>query len=317
MSGDEFSASDVLEKYSLLLKEMKKFVIGYDEIIEKIVIALLSNGHVLLEGVPGIGKTFLINTLSKALGCDFKRVQFTPDLLPADIIGTTVYNTKDSRFYLRKGPIFTNILLADEINRAPPKTQAALLEAMQERQVSIEGTSYKLEKPFMVLATQNPIEMEGTYPLPEAQVDRFMFKLLLGYVSKEDEIKMLETKLSGEIPKVEKILSKEMLLVLQKKTKEVFISRDLIDYIVEIVSSTRRREEVLLGASPRACIALLDGSRSKALLDGRDFVIPDDIKSLAFDALRHRILLKPEHELEGVKAEDVIQEILDEVPVPK
>ncbi len=307
----------VAELYFAVLEEMRKFVIGYDDIIEKIIIALVSKGHVLLEGVPGIGKTFLVNTLSKVLGCEFKRIQFTPDLLPADIIGTTVYDMKESRFYLRKGPIFTNILLADEINRAPPKTQSALLECMQEKQVTIEGVTHRLEEPFMVLATQNPIEMEGTYPLPEAQVDRFMFKIILSYVTAKDEIRMLKTKLSGETPDVHRILSRDIILQLQKLAKRVYISEDLMKYIIDIVNATRNREGVLLGASPRASIAFLDASRTRALLNGRDFVIPDDIKFLAYDILRHRILLKPEYELEGVKTEDIITDILREVPVPK
>jgi len=314
---NELNMDDVSDVYRSVLNEVGKVVIGYDEVLENILIAILSKGHVMLEGVPGIGKTFLANILSKTLGCEFKRIQFTPDLLPADIIGTTIWDPNRGEFHLKKGPIFTNILLADEINRAPPKTQSALLESMQERQVTIEGVTHKLSEPFIVLSTQNPIEMEGTYPLPEAQVDRFMFKLLLDYTSKEDEIKILETKLSGELPEINTIIPIDLITSLQKETKRVHITRELMAYIIEIVDRTRKQPEVLLGASPRASIALLDGSRSRSVLYGRDFVIPDDIKSLAHSVLRHRILLKPESELEGANVEDIISRILDDVPVPK
>jgi len=317
MINELSDTDDISDVYRLVLNEVGKVVIGYDEVLEDILIALLSKGHVMLEGVPGIGKTFLANILSKTLGCEFKRIQFTPDLLPADIIGTTIWDPNRGEFHLKKGPIFTNILLADEINRAPPKTQSALLESMQERQVTIEGVTHKLSEPFIVLSTQNPIEMEGTYPLPEAQVDRFMFKLLLDYTSKEDEIKILETKLSGELPEINTIIPIDLIISLQKETKRVHITRELMAYIIEIVDRTRKQPEVLLGASPRASIALLDSSRSRSVLYGRDFVIPDDIKSLAHSVLRHRILLKPESELEGANVEDIISKILTDVPVPK
>ncbi|RLI89684.1 MAG: magnesium chelatase [Candidatus Altiarchaeales archaeon] len=317
MINELSDTDDISDVYRLVLNEVGKVVIGYDEVLEDILIALLSKGHVMLEGVPGIGKTFLANILSKTLGCEFKRIQFTPDLLPADIIGTTIWDPNRGEFHLKKGPIFTNILLADEINRAPPKTQSALLESMQERQVTIEGVTHKLSEPFIVLSTQNPIEMEGTYPLPEAQVDRFMFKLLLDYTSKEDEIKILETKLSGELPEINTIIPIDLIISLQKETKRVHITKELMAYIIEIVDRTRKQPEVLLGASPRASIALLDSSRSRSVLYGRDFVIPDDIKSLAHSVLRHRILLKPESELEGANVEDIISKILTDVPVPK
>jgi MoxR-like ATPase len=313
MTGD----AETLEVYKAILREVGKTVIGYDEVLENTLIALISNGHLMLEGVPGVGKTFLANTIAKTLECEFKRIQFTPDLLPADIIGTTIWDSRSAEFRLKKGPIFTNILLADEVNRAPPKTQSALLESMQERQATIDGVTYPLPAPFIVLSTQNPIEMEGTYPLPEAQVDRFMFKLLVDYTSKEDEVRMLETKLSGRIAEISPIISPDFLLSLQKKTKEVRITKDLMKYITEIVERTRKQQEILLGASPRASISFLDASRTKAMLYGRDYVIPDDIKSLAHPILRHRIIIKPESELEGVNVEELITRILADTPVPK
>jgi len=317
LTNNVIGDAETLEVYKAILREVGKAVIGYDEVLENTLIALLSNGHIMLEGVPGVGKTFLANTVAKTLECEFKRIQFTPDLLPADIIGTTVWDSHSAEFRLKKGPIFTNILLADEINRAPPKTQSALLESMQERQATIDGVTYPLPAPFIVLSTQNPIEMEGTYPLPEAQVDRFMFKLLVDYTSKEDEVRMLETKLSGRIAEISPIISPDFLLSLQKKTKQVRITKDLIYYITELVDKTRKQQEVLLGASPRASISFLDASRTKAMLYGRDYVIPDDIKALAHPILRHRIILKPESELEGVNVEELITRILADTPVPK
>jgi len=306
----------IYENYNQALNEVKKLIVGKDEIIRNILVAIFVEGHVLLEGVPGIAKTRMANAIAQTLNCGFKRIQFTPDLLPSDIIGTMVYDSNMNKFVLKKGPIFTNIILADEINRAPPKTQSALLEAMQERQVTIDGVTYPLPYPFVVLATQNPIEMEGTYPLPEAQVDRFLFKLILDYPTKEEEKSIIEMKMSEDAV-VEKVLDPEEIKGINGEIQKVFMDKSIVDYIVDIVGATRNRADVQLGASPRASIALMRGAKALALLDKRDYVIPDDVKKLAFHALRHRILLNPEAELTGIKVDDVIEDILNTVKVPK
>ena len=301
-----------MDEYTKFMDEMGKHVIGKKDVIEKLFIALIAEGHVLLEGVPGIAKTHIANTMARCLSLEFKRVQFTADLLPADILGTLVYS--NGSFTFKKGPIFTNILLADEINRAPPKTQSALLEAMQERQVSIDVETYKLEEPFIVIATQNPIEMEGTYPLPEAQLDRFIFKLLLTYPTKEEEKGIVRYK--EKMDRVNRVLTKKEILRLREKAKEVSVSDEVVDYIVNIVEATRKKEELLYGASPRASISLMRAAKVKALIEDRDYVIPDDVKGLAKDVLRHRVILKPEYI--GEKSEDeVIDEVLESVSVPK
>jgi len=306
---------DAQSIYSMIMGEMQKAVVGKQNVMEDLMISLLAGGHVLLEGVPGIAKTAMIKAFSKTLGCDYKRIQFTPDLLPADITGTLIYKSHSAEFVLRKGPIFTNILLADEINRAPPKTQAALLESMQERQTTIEGETHALPIPSMVLATQNPIEQEGTYPLPEAQVDRFQMKILVGYPTKEEEKQILELFNRGYNEKVTAIVSPQKIIALQNLVKQIHIETEIIDYITELVFYTRKHPQVLLGASPRASIALLETSKAKALLHGRDYVIPDDVKQLSQPIMNHRIIVKPEAELEGIRSVDIINEALKNIGV--
>lgn len=296
--------------YNLILDEIAKVVVGKQNVIENLFISLLTGGHVLLEGVPGIAKTAMIKAFSRTLGCDFKRIQFTPDLLPADITGTLIFKAHSSEFVIRKGPIFTNILLADEINRAPPKTQAALLESMQERQTTIEGETHPLPNPSMVLATQNPIEQEGTYPLPEAQIDRFQMKILVDYPTKEEEKRILELFNTGYDENVTAVLNPQKIIALQKQVKQIHIESEIMDYITELVFYTRKHPHVLLGASPRASIALLETSKAKAILHGRDYVIPDDIKQLTMPVMNHRIIIKPEAEIEGIRPVDIINEAL-------
>ncbi|MBI2266099.1 MAG: MoxR family ATPase [Armatimonadetes bacterium] len=287
------------------------------------VITLLSGGHALLEGVPGIAKTLMVKTLAYVLNSEFKRIQFTPDLMPSDVVGTHVFETKTSSFYLKKGPIFANLVLADEINRTPPKTQSALLEAMEERQVTIEGERLLLPSPFAVFATQNPVEYEGTYPLPEAQVDRFMLKILVSYPTIEQEQAVLKNYHEGFVPiRLEKMALQPLYspAVVEEAQKEILatkVEQNLFQYITQIVQKTRSNPNVTLGASPRASIALLLTSKALATLRGRDYVVPDDIKSLAYPVLRHRLLLRPEAEIEGLRTDDVIRTILASVEVPR
>ena len=276
-------------------------------------IALLARGHVLIEGVPGIAKTTLVKTFAQTLDCSYRRIQFTPDLLPSDITGTYIFNRRNDEFVLREGPIFANIVLGDEINRAPAKTQSALLEAMQEEQVTVEGTTRALERPFLVLATQNPIEQEGVYLLPEAQLDRFLIKLDMGYPTLEDELVIMVTH-ARETEPVEPVLSPAEVLRWSQLVEEVTVRRELVEYIVNLSRYTRAAAQVSLGASPRASIALMRGAKARAVLRGRDFVLPDDIKALAPLVLTHRILLHPESELSGVSSRQVVQMALDSVP---
>ena len=301
-----------------LMNEVSKVIIGKQENLRRVTIGILSNGNMLLEDFPGLGKTLLANTFARSLGCKFKRVQFTPDLLPSDIMGTYMYDQQAGEFKLRPGPLFTNILLADEINRAPPKTQAALLEAMEEKQVTIEGITHKLPAPFLTMATQNPVEQEGTYPLPEAQLDRFMFKMSVGYPDRADEDEILSRRISRgkDAVEVEVITSPEMVINMQQACEFVYVDPALRMYMVEVVSRTREDPRVLVGASPRGSQALLKTSRAAAALRGRDFVTPDDIKTVSELALAHRIILKPEHQIKGLEAGEVVQTILREVPVP-
>ena len=287
--------------------------------IRLIIAALLARGHVLLEGVPGIAKTTTAKTIAKLLALDFKRVQMTPDLLPMDIIGYYVYDQKTGEFRFRKGPIFTNILLADEINRASPRTQSALLEAMQERQVTVDGTTFKLEEPFIVIATQNPIEMEGVFPLPEAQIDRFLIKIESGYTSREG-LKALLIKadeIEEAIEQLKPVMTREDVLECMKGAKNVRVDDSVYDYIVNIAHETRAHPAVKLGASPRAAIALVKMAKAWAYIDGRNYVIPDDVKAVAKPVLVHRLILKPELELEGWTTDKVVDEVLNKVPVPK
>lgn len=309
MDGREF-----MEK---LKKEVSKAVVGKEEVIELLAVALLSKGHVLLEGVPGVAKTTIAKAFANAIGLSFSRIQLTPDLMPADIIGSVVYDQKTSEFRVRKGPIFANIVLADEINRATSKTQSALLEAMQEGQVTIEGNTYPLPKPFLVIATMNPIEYEGVYNLPEAQLDRFMMKIQIGYLDRDEELLLLKRKEKGEFNTVGKIIDTKEVLSLIEDVGKVKASEAILNYIYEIIKSTRTDERVLLGASPRASEHLLFASKALAFLKGRNYVIPDDVKEIAVNVLAHRIKVKAEYEIDGIKPEDLVREILDEVEVPK
>lgn len=298
--------------------EVGKVIVGQERLIDRLVLALVSDGHILLEGVPGLAKTLSVNTLAKALGLAFKRISFTPDLLPADVVGTLVYSPKTGEFAPKKGPVFTNLLLADEINRAPAKVQSALLESMQEKQVTIGETTYALPKPFLVLATQNPIEQEGTYPLPEAQVDRFMFKCLVETPSKADERRIMQRFAeSAATPEAKAVCTPEDVATLRATLKEVYCDEKVGDYILDIVFKTREANAMIQnGASPRATLALNLAARGNALLHGRAYATPQDVKEVVHDVLRHRILLTYEAEAEGVTSDKVIDKILSEVPVP-
>ena len=298
---------------------------GQDYLIERLLVGLFANGHVLIEGVPGLAKTLSVRTLARVIDAGFGRIQFTPDLLPADLIGTMVYSQKTGEFTPHKGPIFTNIVLADEINRAPAKVQSALLEAMQERQVTIGATTFKLPKPFLVLATENPIEQEGTYPLPEAQVDRFMFKLKVSYPNKDEERRILERMSGGEIPEVEKRISTEDILRCRKVVREVYIDEKIKDYIVSLVLATRQPAEhglaeleglIEYGASPRASIYLAQAARANAFMRRRGYVTPEDVKVVGLDVLRHRVILTYEAEAQELTSEDIVRKVFDRVEVP-
>ena len=308
-------------------EEVGKVIVGQEKLIDRLILALVTDGHILLEGVPGLAKTLSVNTLAKALGLDFKRISFTPDLLPADVVGTLVYSPKTGEFAPKKGPVFTNLLLADEINRAPAKVQSALLESMQERQVTIGDETYRLPQPFLVLATQNPIEQEGTYPLPEAQVDRFMFKCLVETPSKADERRIMERFAQGaKAPEAETVTTPEAIASLRDTLKEVYCDEKVGDYILDIVFATREpenvkgleslKEQIQVGASPRATLALNKAARANALVNGRAYATPQDVKSVVYDVLRHRILLTYEAEAENITSDKIIDKILSVIPVP-
>ncbi|NHV98124.1 MAG: MoxR family ATPase [Thaumarchaeota archaeon] len=307
----------LLQKITAFKEEVHKAVVGYDEIIEGLLIALISGGHVLIEGVPGIAKTLLAKSFAQALSLSFSRVQFTPDLVPSDITGTSIFDSKTGRFSFKEGPVFTNVLLADEINRAPPKVQSALLECMQEKRVTVDGNSHPLPEPFFVIATENPIEMEGVYPLPEAQVDRFMFKLIMKYPSRDEEKIMLSKYVSRDIPVVSPVLSSEDLMRIKELVGMVTMVPKVFDYILDIVDATRKDERVMLGASPRASLQIALASKARAMIKGRNYVSPSDVKAIVPHVLRHRIMLKPEAELEGVKVDNLVLELLDKTPIPK
>ena len=298
--------------------EVAKVIVGQEKLVDRLILALVTGGHILLEGVPGLAKTLSVNTLAKVLGLDFKRISFTPDLLPADVVGTLVYSPKSGEFTAKKGPVFTNLMLADEINRAPAKVQSALLEAMQERQVTIGEATYRLPEPFLVLATQNPIEQEGTYPLPEAQVDRFMFKCLVETPSKADERRIMQRFAeNATAPEAKTICSAEDVAKLRAALKDVYCDEKVGDYILDIVFKTREaNERIQNGASPRATLALNLAARGNALVHGRAYATPQDVKEVVHDVLRHRILLTYEAEAENVTSDKVIDKILAEVPVP-
>ncbi len=308
-----------------VIDQVARRVVGQDVMVERLLISLLTGGHVLLEGVPGLAKTLTVRTLAESVHTTFSRIQFTPDLLPADVVGTQIYDQSSGTFSVKKGPIFANIVLADEINRAPAKVQAALLEAMQEKQVTIGGTSFPLVEPFLVLATQNPIEQEGTYPLPEAQVDRFMLKLRVGYPTRDEEKEIMRRMSGGEPIDVQAVATPAQIMAARKRVAAMFLDDRIVDYIVDIVHATRSPADAKLadlvpliefGASPRATISLAQASRAHAFLRGREFVTPDDVKAMAPDVLRHRVLLTYEAEAESVTSEQVITRVLDAVPSP-
>lgn len=298
--------------------EVQKVIIGKAHVIDNVLVNILSNGNLLFEDYPGLAKTLMTNTFADALGCDFKRVQFTPDLLPADITGTNIYDAKKGEFTFKAGPIFCNLLLSDEINRAPPKTQAALLEAMQEKQVTVGVVTHKLPTPFLTMATQNPVEQEGTYPLPEAQLDRFMFKMSVGYPNRADEDEILARRVARKKDEVEveTITDPARVVAMQQACEEVYVDPAVRMYMVEIVTRTREDPRVLVGSSPRGSQALLKTSRAAAAMSGRDFITPDDVKAVAVLAVSHRLILKPEHQIKGLENEEVISDILRQVPVP-
>lgn len=301
--------------------EIGKIIVGQQDVVDLLIIALLSDGHVLIEGVPGVAKTLTAKLTAKTLSVGFSRIQFTPDLMPSDIIGSSIFNIKTQEFEFKRGPVFSNIVLCDEINRAPAKTQAALFECMQENQVTVDGTVHALMPPFMVLATQNPIEQEGTYRLPEAQLDRFLFKVLVNYPSLEDEFKIISEfqRLGGDLSpaQINPVLSAVELAEYRKKVREVHAEDKLMEYIARIVHQTRNNRNLILGASPRASLAILAGSKAKAAISGRDFITPEDIKYIALPVLRHRIQLTPESEMEGGTPERAVAEILSLIEVPR
>ena len=317
-SLDLYKISDAVDN---MKREIQKVVIGQDNTIDLLLTGLLSGGHVLMEGVPGIAKTLMAKLMAKTLSVDFTRIQFTPDMMPSDVIGTTVFNMKSSEFTFNKGPVFSNVVLIDEINRAPAKTQAALFEVMEEAQVSVDGTTYKMDFPFFVIATQNPIEQEGTYKLPEAQLDRFIFKIHLDYPSLEEEKAILlrfkedfKKKVVGE---VQPVFSAAQIKECQSIIERVFIKDELIHYIASIVHNTRSNGDLFLGASPRASLAMMKTAKTVAAMNGRDFVTPDDVQTVAYPVLNHRIILTPEREMEGMTTENVIEMIIQSIEIPR
>ena len=309
--------------FEKMRQEAQKVIVGQEELFKLVVISFFTGGHVLLEGVPGTAKTLVAKTLAMLVSGEFSRVQFTPDLMPSDIVGTSVYDSATNQFNLKRGPVFTNVLLTDEINRAPAKTQSALLECMEERQVSIDGVRHELSPPFMVLATQNPVEYEGTYPLPEAQLDRFLFKLHVGYPGREMERQILMNYHEGfdatqlENAGVENVVDKDSLLQCQEEIQAVTVEDAIFDYIVSLAEASRDSPELVLGGSPRASIALLLASKTYAALEGRTYIVPDDVKLLTPHVYRHRILLKPEAEIEGLSADNVIEQLLASAEIPR
>ena len=325
MSDASKQSGEVAALMESVLYEVKRVVVGQDHFLERILVAVLAQGHLLVEGVPGLAKTLTVKTLAQTLRGKFKRIQFTPDLLPADLTGTRIYNQKTGEFSTSLGPVFTNLLLADEINRAPAKVQSALLEVMQERQVTIAGESHKVPEPFLVMATQNPIETEGTYPLPEAQVDRFMMKILIGYPTEEEEFVIAE-RVTGPAVEIKAVATPEQLIALQKQCRQVYVDPNLIQYAVKLVAATREPEKyglkdygrfITFGASPRATINLIEGARALAFLRGRQYALPEDVTDLAPDVLRHRLVLSYEALTEAQTPDRLVQRILQAVPAPE
>ncbi|MCC6548643.1 MAG: MoxR family ATPase [Ignavibacteriaceae bacterium] len=311
----------VFETLDRLKKEISKVIVGQEKITEQLITGLLADGHILIEGVPGIAKTLLAKCISKTISADFSRIQFTPDLMPSDLIGTMIFDSVKSDFFFRKGPLFSNIILIDEINRAPAKTQSALFEVMEEKQISVDGTTYKLPPPFIVYATQNPIEQEGTYRLPEAQLDRFLFKVLIDYPSDLEEIQILMNYQSisavDKLSQINPVITIEEIAVIRNKVESIYIDEKIAGYISSIVSATRKSRDIVLGGSPRASISIMRSAKAYAILQGRPYIIPDDIKAVALPALRHRIILSPEKEMEGLKPDDLIKLIIDRIEVPR
>jgi MoxR-like ATPase len=309
--------ADVQTIAQTIIDNVEKVIVGKHESVQLTIVALLCEGHLLIEDVPGTGKTMLAKSVAKSLGCNFRRIQFTPDMLPSDVTGVSVFNQKTRQFEFRPGPVMAQIVLTDEINRATPKTQSALLEAMEERQVTVDGVTYPMERPFLVLATQNPIEYEGTFPLPEAQLDRFMLRVNLGYPSSQDEITMLDSQqFTHPVTRIEQVISAEELMAAQEQIKNVHISDLVKEYIVALVSATRKHPDVYLGASPRGSLALYKTGQARAAILGRDYVIPDDVKALSVVTLAHRLIISPSARIKNVDPRAVIQEILDSTPVP-
>ncbi len=309
------------EQVKKIKEEIGKVIVGQETMVELLITAILADGHVLIEGVPGVAKTLTAKLISKIISADFSRIQFTPDLMPSDVLGTSVFNLKTSEFDFRPGPIFSNIILIDEINRAPAKTQAALFEVMEERQVTVDGQTHKMKTPYIVLATQNPIEHEGTYRLPEAQLDRFLFKIMATYPSLDEEIAIINRhhhrKGLQAVAEVNAILTAQQILHFRQFAQQVHIESNLVKYIAQIIQETRNNAMLFLGASPRASIAILNSAKAFAMISGRDFVSPEDIKFVALPVLRHRIILSPEKEMEGVTADEVVKQIVDKVEVPR
>jgi len=319
--GARTDLSNLQRSINSVKQQLNTVIVGQHKMIDQLLVAILSNGHVLLEGVPGVAKTITAKLLSKTLSLDFSRIQFTPDLMPSDILGTSVFDLSKSEFTFKKGPIFSHFVLIDEINRAPAKTQAALFEVMEERQITVEGSTYTMEAPFLVIATQNPIEQEGTYRLPEAQLDRFLFKITIDYPKLDEEISILQRENAlqdrNKLEKIERVLSQADIIKYQALVKQVMVEPQLIEYIAKIVINTRENAFLYLGASPRASIAILNAAKGYAALRGRDFVTPDDIRDSAVPVLRHRVVVAPEREMEGVSSEQIIKQIIDTVEIPR
>lgn len=311
----------LLESINAIKKEVGKVIVGQEKMIDQLLVAILSNGHVLIEGVPGVAKTITAKLLAKTLNIDFSRIQFTPDLMPSDILGTSIFDLKKSEFEFKKGPIFTNLVLIDEINRAPAKTQAALFEVMEERQITIDGHQFILDNPFLVIATQNPVEQEGTYRLPEAQLDRFLFKITIDYPKVEEEINILQREHqlqnNNKLDQIVSILSKANIQGYQTLVKQIIVEPHLFEYIAKIVTNTRENAFIYLGASPRASIAILNAAKGFAAIKGRDFITPEDIKDATIPVLQHRIIITPEREMEGITSTEVIRQIIETVEIPR
>jgi MoxR-like ATPase len=309
------------DKLATIRQEVAKVIVGQEEMIDLLITAIMADGHVLIEGVPGVAKTLTAKLLSKIISVDFSRIQFTPDLMPSDVLGTSIFNLKTSEFEFKSGPIFSNIVLIDEINRAPAKTQAALFEVMEERQVTVDGYTHKMKSPYLVVATQNPIEQEGTYRLPEAQLDRFLFKIVVNYPNLDQELGILSLHHGRQgataFDEVNAVLNPEEIRSVRAFAQQVHVEENLLRYIAQIIHETRNNPMLFLGASPRASLAILNSAKAYALIHGRDFVSPEDIKSMALPVLRHRIILSPEKEMEGTRADDVVKQIINKIEVPR